>query len=124
MAILLHGTTRQRAEKILAHGPDPNFVESPSDRVRAEAFFCYLSAGPFGVGTPEQYARGKAKQFENEGGPAILVVEVPDDLLALTDQVIYPLSGGEVCFEEGGALEALRAAWPTLPRHIQEVEES
>jgi hypothetical protein len=31
MAILLHGTTRQRADRIMAHGPNPNFVESPSD---------------------------------------------------------------------------------------------
>src|SRR5262249_27748389 len=37
MAILLHGTTRHRADKLLMRGPDPNFVE-PGGGSRAENF--------------------------------------------------------------------------------------
>jgi hypothetical protein len=126
MAILLHGTTRQRAEQILAHGPDPDFTEPGGvrDRDRAETFWTCLASGPFDLGTPEEYARRKAALFQNEGGPAIVVVDVPDDLLALTDQVFFPLTRGVVPFEEGTALAALRAAWPTLSRQIRMVERS
>jgi hypothetical protein len=31
-----------------------------------------LEAGPFFFGTPEDYARGKAQEFPEEGGPVIL----------------------------------------------------
>jgi hypothetical protein len=120
MAILLHGTTRRRAESILAHGPDPNFQE-PGDDQRAEAFWTCLPSGPFPEGTPREYALGKAALFPEEGGPAILVLDVPDELIALTDQVFYPLRGGVVAFEEGRGLEELLAAWPTISKEIQEV---
>jgi hypothetical protein len=120
MVMLLHGATRRRAERILAHGPDPNFQE-PGDDQRAEAFWTSLASGPFPEGTPEEYARGKAALFPEEGGPAILVLDVPDDLVALTDQVYYPFRWGVVAFEEGRGLEELLAAWPTISREIQEV---
>jgi hypothetical protein len=120
MAILLHGTTRWRAERILADGPDPNFQE-PGDDQRAEAFWTSLQCGPFPEGTPQEYALGKAALFPDEGGPAILVLDVPDDLIALTDQVFYPLRWGVVAFEEGRGLEELLAAWPTISKQIQEV---
>jgi hypothetical protein len=55
MAIVLHGTTRHRAEQIMAHGPDPDFIE-PGGGTRAESFSSYLEGGPFPVGTPEEYA--------------------------------------------------------------------
>lgn len=120
MAILLHGTTRRRAESILAHGPDPSFQE-PGDDQRAEAFWTCLESGPFPEGTSREYALGKSALFPEEGGPAILVLEVPDDLIALTDQVFYPRRGGVVAFEEGRGLEELVAAWPTISKQIQEV---
>lgn len=123
MAILLHGTTRRRAEQLLAHGPDPNFVE-PGGGARAEGFSTYLEAGPFLLGTPEEYARRKAAKFQNEGGPAIVAIEVSDHIIArAVDEVYFPLSQGVVQFDEGTGLEELRAAWPTLPRRILEVEE-
>jgi hypothetical protein len=118
MATLLHGTTRYRAEQIMAGGPDPDFME-PGGGMRAEGFSTCLRAGPFPLGTPEDYARRKAAAFPAEGGPAILAVDVLDNLIALaTDEVYFPLSQGVVQFDEGAGLEELRAAWSTLPKQI------
>ncbi len=41
-----------------------------------------VEAGPFLFGMPEEYARGKAAEFPNEGGPVILAVEVPQHIIA------------------------------------------
>ena len=49
MAILLHGTTRRRAEAIQAQGPDPDFLE-PGGGTRAEGFSTCLESGPFPLG--------------------------------------------------------------------------
>jgi hypothetical protein len=118
MAILLHGTTRRRAEQILANGPDPEFIE-PGGGTRAEGFSTCLEAGPFPVGSPEEYARRKAAAFPDEGGPAILRVDVPDDVIALAvDEAYFPLSQGLVQFDEGAGLEELRAAWSSLTKQI------
>jgi hypothetical protein len=121
MAILLHGTTRHRAERMMIHAPDPDFIE-PGGGPKAEGFSTCLEAGPFPLGTPEEYARLKAAGFPNEGGPVILAVEVPDDIIALAvDEVYFPLSQGVVQFDEGAGLEELRTAWPALPKHIRAV---
>lgn len=102
----------------MAQGPDPDFVE-PGGGQRAENFSTCLEAGPFPLGTPEEYARRKAATFPNEGGPVILVVDVPDDIIALAvDPVFFPLSQGVVQFDVGAGLEELRAVWPTLPKQI------
>jgi hypothetical protein len=122
MAILLHGTTRHRADQIVAVGPDPDFVE-PGGGPRAEGFSTCLQSGPFPLGTPADYARRKAAAFPNEGGAAIVAVDVPDDIVALAvDEVYFPLTQGVVQFDEGAGLEELRAAWPTLAKQIQAVE--
>jgi hypothetical protein len=118
MAILLHGTTLLRAKQIEAYGPDPNFVE-PGDGMEAEEFSTYLDGGPFPLGTPAEYARRKAALFPNEGGPVILTVDVPDDVIALAVDEYFPLSQGVVQFGAGTGLEELRAVWPTLPKEIQ-----
>lgn len=81
MAKLLHGTTKQRAERIAITGPDPDFIE-PGGGPRAEGFSTCLEFGPFPLGLPEEYARQKAAGFPDEGGPAILAVDVPDDIIA------------------------------------------
>jgi hypothetical protein len=118
MAIVLHGTTRHRAQQILAQGPDPDFIE-PSGGTRAEGFSTCLEGGPFPVGTPEEYARRKAAAFPIEGGPAILRVDVRYDIIVLaTDAVYFPLSQGLVQFDEGAGLEELRAAWYSLTKAI------
>ena len=128
MAILVHGTTRQRAKKMLVEGPDPDFREPfPSSGegavARAESFSTYLESGPFSLSPPEEYARHKAALFPDEGGPVILKVDVPDDIIALAvDEVYFPLSQGVVQFDEGEGLEELRSVWPTLPKQIVPVE--
>jgi hypothetical protein len=122
MATVLHGTTRRRAEQILAHGPDPNFTE-PGAGTRAEGFSTCLEGGPFPVGTPQEYARRKAAAFPDEGGPVILRVDVPDDVIALaTDETYFPRSQGLVQFDEGAGLEELRAAWASFPKAIESLE--
>jgi hypothetical protein len=122
MAILLHGTTRQRAERILAVGPDPDFTESGGS-ARAEGFSTCLEHGPFPLGTPEEYARRKASGFPTEGGPVILAVDVPDSLISLAiDPAFLPLSQGLVQFDEGAGLEELRMAWSSLPKEIRGVD--
>jgi hypothetical protein len=68
--------------------------------------------------------RRTAAKFQNEGGPIIVVMEVPDQIIArAVDEVYFPLSQGVVQFDEGAGLEELRAAWPTLPKQIFEVED-
>lgn len=122
MAILLHGTTRHRAEQIIALGPDPDFIE-PGGGPRAGGFSTYLESGPFPLGRPEEYARGKAAAFPSEGGAVILAVDVPDDIIALAvDDVYFPLSQGVVQFDESAGLEELRAAWSTLTKRVLPVE--
>jgi hypothetical protein len=122
MAILRHGTTLYRAERIMAERPDPGFIE-PGGGSKAEGFSTCLEFGPFPLGTPEEYARRKAAGFPNEGGPAILVVDVPDDIIALAvDEAFFPLSQGVVQFDEGAGLEELRTAWSTLQKRITMVE--
>ena len=118
MAILLHGTTLLRAKRIEAYGPDPKFVE-PGDAAEAEEFSTYLDIGPFPLGTPEEYARCKATLFPNEGGPVILAVDVPDDVIALAVDEYFPLSQGVVQFGAGTGLEELRVVWPTLSKEIR-----
>src|SRR5262245_13316123 len=123
MAIVLHCTTRNRAEQIMARGPDPDFTEPGGGR--AEAFSTCLESGPFPLGTPEEYARRKAAGFPDEGGPVILAVDVPDEIIALAvDEVYFPLSQGVVQFDEGAGLTELRAAWSTLSKQIVEVADS
>ena len=53
-----------------------------------------LGAGPFLFGTPEDYARGKAKEFPDEGGPVILVIDVPEDIVQKAATAWFPLSQG------------------------------
>lgn len=122
MAILLHGTTRRRAEEIVRRGPDPDFIE-PGGSARAEGFSTSLESGPFPLGTPRDYACRKAADFPNEGGPVILAIDVPDDLIDLAvDEVYFPLGQGVVQFDEGAGLEELRDAWSTLAKRIEVVD--
>jgi hypothetical protein len=118
MPILLHGTTRFRADRIEATGPDPDFVE-PGSSARAEAFSTCIEDGPFPLGTPEMYAIAKSRQFKDEGGPAIVAVDVPDQIVSLALSEYFPLSQGVVQFDRGAGLEELRAAWPTFWKEVR-----
>src|SRR5580765_2287497 len=106
MAILLHGTTRWRAEQIVARGPDPDFVE-PGGGPRAENFSTYLEAGPFILRSPSEYAMKKAMNFPSEGEPVILVLDVPDEIINRTDLVNFPRRCGLIQFDPGFGLEEL-----------------
>ena len=118
--ILLHGTTRVRAEQLLHHGPNPHFHE-PGGQAEAESFSLNVEAGPFLFGRPEEYARGKAREFPDEGGPVILAVDVPDDIVQRAVNDWFPLSQGLVQFDPGAGLEELIAAWPILSKEIRSV---
>jgi len=130
MAILIHGTTRKRAETIVREGPDPNFREpgrhsNEPAGLRVESFSTYLKSGPFIADPPEEYARRKVFLFPDEGGPVILEIDVPDDIVELaTDEGGgRPLSQGIVQFDEGSGIEELRAAWPNLAKRIVPIED-
>jgi len=111
--ILLHGTTRERAEQILAHGPDPRFCE-PGGQATEDGFSMYLDHGRFLFGDPDDYAHGKAREFPDEGGPVMPVLNVPDAIAqkAVTDW--FPLSQGLVQFDRGSGLEELLAVWSQI----------
>jgi hypothetical protein len=87
--LLLHGTTRRRAEQILALGPNPRFRE-PGGLALEDGFSMNLEGGPFHFGNPEDYARGKAKEFPSEGGPVILEVDVPDEIVLKSATEWFP----------------------------------
>ena len=112
---LVHGTTRFRAERIIEDGPDPRYRE-PGGEPCEEGFSMYLESGPFPFGTPEDYARGKADKFPNERGPAILEVDVPDDIVALAADALLPLDQGLVQFDVGWGVAELVVAWPSLAK--------
>ena len=121
MATLLHGTTRYRAERIAAQGPDPRFIERGAS-TPAESFSTFLAQGPFLFGSPEDYACGKAADFPDEGGAAILIVQVPDSVVALAVNEWFPLSQGLVQFDVGAGLEELLDVWPELRKEIRLVD--
>jgi hypothetical protein len=81
-------------------------------------FRCTSRLAPFLFGTPAGYARGKAAAFPGEGGPVILAVSVPEDIIAMAVNEWFPLSQGLVQFDPGAGLEELMAAWPTLEKRI------
>ncbi len=88
---LLHGTTRRRAEAILAGVPDIRFKEPGGVVVAENVSFCV--EGHVSVLRPaEVYARGKASAFPTEGGAAILAVNVPEAVVeAAAREVMGPL---------------------------------
>jgi hypothetical protein len=116
--MLLHGTTRRRAERILALGPDPRFREPGGQEVEV-GFSLYLESGPFLFGMPEDYARGKAREFPDEGGAVILVLEVPDEVIQRSATEWFPLSQGLVQFDPGAGLEELVSVWTEVAKTAQ-----
>ncbi len=99
----------------MAMGPDPRFRE-PGGQASDDGFSMNLETGPFLFGSPEDYARGKAREFPDEGGAVILAVDVPDDIVQRAANPWFPLSQGLVQFDTGAGLEELAAAWPMLAK--------
>jgi hypothetical protein len=118
--ILLHGTTRFRAERLLQNGPDPKYQE-PGGQAWDDGFSMNLETGPFLFGRVEEYAQGKAREYPDEGGPVILAVEVPEEIVYQAVNEWFPLSQGLVQFNSGAGLESLLSAWPNLSKQIREV---
>jgi hypothetical protein len=66
-------------------------------------------------------ARNKHALFPNEGGPAILEVQVPAGIMAIlyADPIAAGLArGGEIRFEPESGLNELRAAWQNLTKQV------
>ena len=80
-----------------------------------------LEAGPFLFGSVEEYARGKSREFPGEGGPVILAVDVPAEIVEKSTDKWFPVSQGIVQFDHGSGLEELLEAWPTLAKEIRNV---
>ncbi len=76
----------------------------------------YLGYGPFLFGDPDDFAHGKAREFPDEGGPVILVLEVPDDIVQKAATEWFPLSQGLVQFDPGSGLEELVAVWSEIAK--------
>ena len=126
MAILWHGTTRDCANRIVAMGPDEQFVEPGAHpRDVAGGFSTTLAGHVPRPGDPscEEYARFKAKNIPNEGGPAIVEVEVPDGIVDLVR--VHPVGwiafadSGELRFEPGMGWDELIREWPNLTKRIR-----
>ena len=77
-----------------------------------------LEDGPFLFGRPEDYARGKATGFPNEGGPVVLAVDIPESIVLATVSDWFPLSQGLVQFDHEAGLAILLEAWPSLAKKI------
>jgi hypothetical protein len=110
--VLWHGTTLNRANSIIQTGPNPLFRE-PGGMDRADGFSTSDPHGPYPVGSPEDYARAKAALFPNEGGPVIVEVEVPTDVV-----VLALATGGEIRFQAGFGLDELLGCWGSLVRRV------
>ena len=98
--VLWHGTTQNRAARLLATPPDPNFVDPGGDFYSRANGVSFVIAGSsdIGLGSAEKYARGKATLFPNEGGAVILEVEVPTEIVDLLRN--HPLGGMVVASHE------------------------
>ncbi len=136
---LLQGTTRARAESVVQHGPDVTFVER-GGRGIAENFSFTAEGKLSAVGDSVAYARGKATAFPNELGPAVVAVDVSEDVVVMAalehlsrfaglieyDEgaevgELVALCGGVIQFDPGPALDSLLARWGGLVKEIRGV---
>ena len=60
----------------------------------------------------------RPRHSPDEGGPVILEVDVPEEIIAKAANEWFPLSQGLVHFDSGGGLEELNAAWTTLEKRF------
>lgn len=121
--ILHHGTTLHRAQRIVAIGPDPNYVEPGGVRRWDEPGFSArrVDIQVNAVGSPEEYARLKASNFPNEGGPVILEMEVPVEVIAVLEAdplAKFAMDSGDACFDPAVGMPELLAVWPTIVKRV------
>jgi hypothetical protein len=120
--ILCHGTTLKRALAIDANGPDAYFREPGTGQgPPAKGFSTVIKGRPCQFGEPETAARNKDGLFPREGGPAILEVDVPAEIMAIlyADSIAAGLAkASEIKFEAESGLNELRAAWPNLAKRV------
>ena len=121
--ILHHGTTLHRAQRIIANGPDAYYVEPGGVRRWDEPGFSArrVDIKTDALATPQEYARLKAKNFPHEGGPVILEMEVPVDVIAVleTDPLAkFAMDSGDTCFDPQVGMNELLAAWPTIVKRV------
>ena len=120
--LVQHGTTRKRAEAILERGPDSQFQEPGAQPgCVANGFSAAPVLGAFPLGDPSTYASNKAEAFPQEGGPAILEIEVPDEMIGRIGRPEEGKAhnyGGEIRFEPGYGLEALLRDWSRLQKGL------
>ena len=121
--IIRHGTTVQRARLIEANGPDPYYIEPNSGGRRWDppGFSTCRADRPCNVGTPEQYAQFKAAAFPNEGGPAVIEIEVPADVVAVLEadaDARDAMDSGDTLFDPRVGMTELLAAWPNLVKRV------
>lgn len=60
-----------------------------------------VELGPFLFGTVEDYARGKAREYPDKGGPVILAIDVPDSIVHKAQSDRLPISHGLIQFDVG-----------------------
>jgi hypothetical protein len=99
----------------MAGGPNPNFIEPGAPPGQTAGGFYAAEVGMNTVGTVDAYAAGKSSAFPGEGGPAVIVVEVPE---AIARQAGGG-GRGDYAFLPGQGLEALLAVWEYLPKRIR-----
>jgi hypothetical protein len=121
--LISHGTTLERAKRLLQEAPNPDFIEPGGVHLtRAGGFSAVLSKEQdIGLLPAEFYAQSKSEIFPKEGGPAILEIEIPVwivDILKNDPIAAMIISSGEFRFEPDLGLKELQQAWPTLSKRI------
>jgi hypothetical protein len=76
-----------------------------------------MEAEQLPLGSAEDYAKKKAKLFPIEGGPVILEVEIPDEIVELAIQ----WATGLFQFDDGFGMSELLKCWPLLKKRVRNV---
>ena len=96
---LTHGKTSSRAERIVAHGTDGHFAEPGGIGVAEN--FCFAAEGVISaVGDSVTYPQSKAAGFPNERGPAILPVDVTEEVVRMAAVEDLSLFGDLIQYDQ------------------------
>jgi len=120
--LLVHGTTRKRAELIKKNGPHNTGGEEIDEAEFADFSMAY--ANTKGIKYASEYALLKSQGNEGEGGPALLFVRVPRWLIAKSVRLHRGLESDEVVFDDRGGdhgLDDLKKTWDFLDSHVETI---